>query len=43
MWSNIGFAKMINFNDIKIGEKITKYFTSQQISEYYVSDSPKQK
>ena len=36
MWCNVGVAEKISFSDIKIGDKISKYFNSQQISEYYI-------
>ena len=39
MWCNDGFAEKISFIDIKIGDKISKYFNSQQISKYYVSNA----
>ena len=39
MWCNVGFAELIIFSDIKIGEKVSKYFNDQEISQYYVSDS----
>jgi len=39
MWCNFGAAEKISFTDIKIGDKISKYFNSKQISEYYVSNS----
>ena len=37
MWCNVGFAELIIFSDIKIGEKVSKYFNDQEISQYYVS------
>ena len=39
MFCNVGFAELIIFSDIKIGEKVSKYFNDQEISQYYVSDS----
>ena len=39
MWCNVGFAELIIFSDIKIGDKISKYFNSQQISKYYISNA----
>ena len=39
MVCNVGFAELIIFSDIKIGEKVSKYFNDQEISQYYVSDS----
>ena len=39
MWCNVGFAELIIFSDIKIGEKVSKYFNDQEISQYYVSGS----
>ena len=41
MWCNDGFAEKISFIDIKIGDKISKYFNSQQISKYYFFDTEK--
>ena len=41
MWCNVGFAEKINFFDIKIGDKISKHFNSQQISKYYKFDTAK--
>ena len=41
MWCNAGFAEKINFFDIKIGDKISKHFNSQQISKYYFIDTEK--
>ena len=41
MWCNTGFAKEIYFKDIKIGDKISKYFNSDQISKYYILSSEK--
>ena len=37
MFCNVGFAELIIFSDIKIGEKVSKYFNDQEISQYYVS------
>ena len=37
-WCNIGFAKPIDFSDLKIGEKVSKYFNEEQISKFYMSD-----
>ena len=34
MWCNAGFAEKISLRDIKLGEKLTRYFTSSQISEF---------
>ena len=39
MFNNVGFAESIVFSDIKIGEKVSKYFNDQEISQYYMSDS----
>ena len=39
MWCNFGFAEKISFIDIKIGDKISKYFNDQEVSQYYISDS----
>ena len=36
MWCNVGVAELIIFSDIKIGDKISKYFNSQQISQYFI-------
>ena len=41
MWCNVGFAELIIFFDIKIGDRITKHFNSQQISKYYFFDKEK--
>ena len=41
MWCNVGFAEKISLIDIKIGDKISKYFNSQQISKYYIEDAAK--
>ena len=41
LWCNVGFAELIIFSDIKIGDKISKYFNSQQISKYYFFDTEK--
>ena len=41
MFCNVGFAELISFSNIKIGDKITEYFNSQQISKYYVSNAGK--
>ena len=41
MWCNVGFAEKLSLMDIKIGDKISKHFNSQQISKYYVSDAGK--
>ena len=41
MWCNVGIAETISLMDIKIGDKISKHFNSQQISKYYVSDTEK--
>jgi len=41
MFCNVGFAELISFSNIKIGDKITEYFNSQQISKYYVFDEEK--
>ena len=41
MWCNAGFAEKISLMDIKIGDKISKHFNSQQISKYYVSNAGK--
>ena len=38
MWCNVGFAEKISFLDIKIGDKITDHFTSNQINKYYMDD-----
>ena len=39
MWCNVGVAEKISFTDIKIEDRISKYFNSQQISKYYVSNA----
>jgi hypothetical protein len=41
MWCNVGFAEKISLMDIKIGDKISKHFNSQQISKYYISNAEK--
>ena len=41
MWCNVGIAETISLMDIKIGDKISKHFNSQQISKYYISDAGK--
>ena len=41
MVCNVGFAEKISFMDIKIGDKMSKHFNSQQISKYYISDAEK--
>ena len=41
MFCNVGFAELITFNNIKIGDKISKHFNSQQISKYYIHDAEK--
>ena len=41
MWCNVGFAEKLSLMDIKIGDKISKHFNSQQISKYYVSNAGK--
>ena len=41
MFCNVGFAEKISFIDIKIGDKISKHFNSQQISKYYFFDKEK--
>ena len=38
MFCNVGFAEKISFLDIKIGDKITDHFTSNQINKYYMDD-----
>ena len=38
MWCNVGFAEEISFLDIKIGDKITDHFTSNQINKHYMDD-----
>ncbi len=38
MWCNVGFAEKKSLIDIKIGDKITEYFSTNQIIEYYVDD-----
>ena len=39
MWFNVVVAEKISLIDIKIGDKISKYFNSQQLSKYYVSNA----
>ena len=39
MCCNVVVAEKISLIDIKIGDKISKYFNSQQISKYYVSNA----
>ena len=41
MFCNVGVAELITFNNIKIGDKISKHFNSQQISKYYIHDAEK--
>ena len=41
MWCNVGIAETISLMDIKIGDKISKHFNSQQISKYYISNAEK--
>ena len=41
MWCNVGFAEKISFLDIKIGDKITDHFTSNQINKHYIDDEEK--
>ena len=41
MVCNVGFAEPIRFNDIKIGDRMSKHFNSQQISKYYIHDAEK--
>ena len=31
MWCNVGFAELIIFSDIKVGEKVSKYINDQQV------------
>ena len=38
MFCNVGFAELIIFSDIKVGEKVSKYINDQQISKFYMSD-----
>ena len=38
MFCNVGFAELISIADIKIGDRVTEYFTSKKISEYYQDD-----
>ena len=38
MWCNVGFAEKKSLIDIKIGDKITEHFSTNQIIEYYVDD-----
>ena len=38
MICNVGFAEIISFSNIKNGDKISEYFTSKKISEYYQDD-----
>ena len=38
LWCNVGFAEKISFLDIKIGDKITDHFTSNQINKHYMDD-----
>ena len=38
MWCNVGFAEKKSLIDIKIGDKITKHFSTNQIIENYVDD-----
>ncbi len=40
MCCNVVVAEKISLIDIKIGDKISKYFNSQQISKYYVNADP---
>ena len=40
MWCNVVVAEKISLIDIKIGDKISEYFNSQQISKYYVNAGP---
>ena len=41
MFCNVGLAEKISFVDIKIGDKITNYFSSNQINKYYFFDTEK--
>ena len=41
MWCNVGFAELISITDIKIGDRVSEYFTSKQISEYYIDNAEK--
>ena len=41
MFCNVGFAEKISFIDIKIGDKITDHFSSDQINKYYFFDKEK--
>ena len=38
MFCNVGFAEKKSLIDIKIGDKITEYFSTNQIIENYVDD-----
>ena len=38
MVCNVGFAEKKSLIDIKIGDKITEHFSTNQIIEYYVDD-----
>ena len=38
MWCNVGFAEKKSLIDIKIGDKITEHFSTNQIIENYVDD-----
>ena len=40
IWCNIGFSQ-ISLIDIKIGDKITNHFNSNQISKYYIFNAEK--
>ena len=34
MWCNVGFAELIKFKDIKLGDNMSEYFSDQIISSY---------
>ena len=38
MFCNVGVAEKISFLDIKLGDKITDHFTSNQINKHYMDD-----